>query len=86
MKIKIDSGGYLHIERCGNFKLQMCMYSSSRACGDYCPQFREPITTIYDQLSEVNFGICKMSWMINSNDFSDERKPYDSKNKLKDFS
>ena len=49
MRIKIDSGGALHILRGGQWKAQLCPFSSSsdngrydRPCGHWCPHFGEP--------------------------------------------
>ncbi len=48
MKIKIDKGGDLLIERAGIFRSALCplqqwsAIQGFRACGDWCPLFGEP--------------------------------------------
>ena len=54
MKGKIDSQGFLHIERAGVMKYQVCPLTTSQLlendkgtpspCGDWCPLFGEPYT------------------------------------------
>ena len=51
MKGKIDSQGFLHIERAGVMKEQLCPFQSldtnplyGKECGDWCPLFGEPYT------------------------------------------
>lgn len=43
MKIEISGGGYLLIERAGRMKSQECCNNSLELCGDWCPQFGEPM-------------------------------------------
>ncbi len=51
MKGKIDERGYLHLERAGVMKKQLCpqiscrdqaLYKKDFPCGDWCPLFGEP--------------------------------------------
>jgi len=43
MRIKINSDGFLLIERAGMFKTQDCPYCPTVAsCGDWCPMFGDP--------------------------------------------
>lgn len=45
MKIHINRRGFLRIERAGKLKGQLCPYDAEEftSCGDWCPQFGEPV-------------------------------------------
>lgn len=43
MKAHITPSGFLHIERSGKMKPQICpMNNNKQMCGDWCPMFGEP--------------------------------------------
>jgi hypothetical protein len=79
MKIQIDKGGKLLIERAGKMKSQLCPFSFYSAhiddwvyCGDWCPLFSEPFYT--DENRIVHIGLCHRTEIhCKAKDFLDER-------------
>lgn len=77
MKGKIDSNGWLRIERGGKEKLQECPFMqrafqvndvSIAPCGDWCPLFGEPV-----DCSEGYFTLSLCQKTLAFNVFTDER-------------
>lgn len=76
MKIKIDVGGYLHLERKCEMKQQLCPQSDNDAiCGDWCPLFGEPYADA-DAGGQgfYNLSLCNTTLACYIQDFTDERK------------
>ena len=46
MKGKIRTDGQLCLERRGKLERQACPYVTDSPCGDWCPHFGEPNTTV----------------------------------------
>jgi len=73
MKIKIDKGGSLWIQRKGTWKRQECRFSyypnGICYCGDECPLFKEPIK----RGGLTHLVLCKTTYVLDNNDFIDER-------------
>lgn len=85
MKGKIDENGWLNIERAGEMKEQECPFANM--CGDWCPLFGEPDTTItkiafmggtlVNEKAETRLKICRAELLFD--EFSDERVTDESK-------
>jgi len=74
MKIKIDKGGSLWIQRKGTWKRQECRFSyypdGECYCGDECPLFKEPVKNG----NLIYLVLCKGMHVIEDSDFIDERE------------
>jgi hypothetical protein len=75
MNAKIDSNGYLHIERAGKMVGQGCAFGGSTPevgllrCGDWCPHFGE-----VDVGRALILNICHGT-VLYFGTLTDERKP-----------
>lgn len=76
MKIKIDTDGFLHVDRNGFMKRQRCPYSVDMPCGDWCPLFVEPSFHKADDVVDfdnVEIALCRIIHNVPVADFVDER-------------
>lgn len=86
MKILIDKNGWLHLDRAGKMKVQICPYATSHStlvknCGDWCPLFGEPeqfdtmecVPKAGRPLNAVRVKICRGMFSAYLEDFTDER-------------
>lgn len=87
MNATIDKDGFLHIERAGVMKEQVCpLYHHrgqyafddgsvslrNRQCGDWCPLFGEPTIQDYgDNNKVIAINLCEMGWEFDT--LTDER-------------
>lgn len=76
MKAKINSKGWLEIERAGKFLIMDCRFNVDAACADDCPLFGEPEK---EKMFEPNskqdrtvLSLCQTVLFIN--EFTDERE------------
>jgi hypothetical protein len=79
LKLKINKGGTLEIERAGQYEQQYCPFQPSLpgdehdvCCGDWCPMFDEPDPYHLDPDS-VTLQICKKTFTLHKAFFRDER-------------
>lgn len=75
MKGKIDKGGFLYIERAGEYVKQFCPFSAgSYDCCHWCALFGEPDITDPNgnQYNIITLELCKKTLYFN--EFTDERK------------
>lgn len=58
MEGKIDSKGWLQIQRPSGVKGQFCpVYGDSLHCGDWCPLFGEPISQRIGEPAMISHGV-----------------------------
>lgn len=69
MKVKIDSNGFLKIQRGTNFKQVVCPLLTDEWCGDWCALFGEPKLINKNILVEL----CYKTLSVKKEDFEDER-------------
>jgi len=71
MKVKIDSYGYLHIERAGRMEGALCpLHLGGVQCGHWCVMFGEPVL-YYGGTTGID--LCRKSLLVPTADFTDER-------------
>jgi hypothetical protein len=74
MKFKIDSKGFLKIQRGTNFKKVACPLTINGWCGDWCALFGEPETMLdHEAKPYISLELCKKTLITKAEDFKDER-------------
>lgn len=73
MKGRITKDGALEIMRGGKWKAQFCAHTDCfRACGDWCPKFKEPKLIEPNKGTAISLAICNDTYWC-FDDFTDER-------------
>ena len=66
---RMNEEGDLYIQRAGEYKHQVCPFSSLVKCGDSCPLFGEPRK---DHRFSTSLQICKLT--LHFDNFEDKRE------------